>query len=366
MNSLRELVPHVEFVGVGGEQMQSAGLVALENNNQLSIHGFLKPMLKMSELLRLIEQLTHHLAEVDVMVGVDFNVFNLSLEKRLKALSVPTVHYVSPSVYAWRKGRADRLEKSADVLLSLYPFEAQYYAHTKVQVEFVGHPMADEINPDQDFLATQQQARKELNLSQDSLVVALLPGSRYSEVKFHTRLFLNAAARFQSLVDSKVGVQFVVPCNQENSRELVENEAKLLPHVDVQTTSVNSRTVLAASNTALVKSGTGALEAFLLRKPMVVAYRIGWLTFAMVRSVLHTSRVALPNLLAGKELVPEFLQSQANPETLARALWNVLRESREDPNYFSEHERIHRALHKDASKCAAKAVLNLVELRSTL
>ena len=359
MQALRRQHSDVEFLGVGGSQMGSAGLVSLESMDRFSFNGFLEPIKRLPELLGLIASLADRLTDVDVMIGVDFNVFNLKLEKKLKARGIPTVHYVSPSVYAWRRGRANRIERCADLLLTLYPFEPSYYNDTRIRTVFVGHPLADEIEPIHDRASMREQARQDLGLATNSVVVALLPGSRYSEVNFHKELFLETCVRFQMHLDPDQ-CQFVIPCRIEKASASLQLEQSYYPTVDLRITDKSSQLVLAAADVALVKSGTSTLEAMLLRTPMVVTYRIGWLTYAIVRSMLHTPRVALPNILANRELVPEFIQHRATAEILASHLARELRRATNEQDFFAEYDHIHHTLRQNNAEKAANAVLELV------
>lgn len=360
MDSLGKLVDEVEFFGVGGENMLRHGMNSLANMDDLTVNGLLGPLLNFKSLLDIQNYLVEQLKDMDVVVGVDFNVFNLMLEKKLKRIGVPTVHYVSPSVYAWRQGRAYKVEQSADLLLTLFPFEAKFYQDTNLKVEYVGHPLADEIDPEVDRQAVRRIAREELNLPQDSVVVALLPGSRLSEVKFHSELFINTCTRFRRLWPYSTTCQFVVPVTHDGAFTYLQQIATQYPEISIRATRVDSRTVLNACDVALAKSGTTTLETLLLRVPVVVTYKIGWLTYAIVRSVLHTPRVALPNILSGKRMVPEFLQQTATAETLARNLLDQLHQAQLNEHFFAPHTRLHQGLRLGASERAATAVLNLV------
>ena len=360
MRALKRQHSVVDFVGVGGSQMEAEGLVPLESIDRFSFNGFLEPIQRLPELLGLVVSLADRLATVDVMIGVDFNVFNLKLEKQLKKRGIPTVHYVSPSVYAWRRGRVYRIERSADLLLTLYPFEPSYYHNTQVRAVFVGHPLADEIDPSSDRTDMRAHARQTLGLASNAVVVALLPGSRYSEVNFHKELFLETCNRFQMNLNHEL-CQFVIPCPHAKASATLRHEQNHFPKVELRITDKSSQLVLAAADVALVKSGTSTLEAMLLRVPMVVTYRIGWLTYAIVRSLLHSPRVALPNILANRKLVPEFIQHRATAEMLAAQLVSELRRARTDSDFFAEYDHIHQTLRQNNAEKAATAVLELVD-----
>lgn len=361
MASLHRGHRDIQFLGVGGDRMQAQGLQPLESIDRLSINGFLEPILRLPDLWSLLKSMATQLADTDVMVGVDFNVFNLMLEKRLRASGTPTVHYVSPSVYAWRKNRIRKIEDSADVLLTLFPFEPVYYEYTRTKAIYVGHPLADRIDPHRDRVAERQSARKRFAITPSNTVIAVLPGSRTSEVRSHLDLFLRAAERVRSMFWEIRHPVFIIPCVNEQCVELVQEHSRVYAHLDVRVVDCDSIEVFAASDAALVKSGTSTLEAMLMRVPMVVAYQTGPFTYSIVRSVLQTPWVALPNILTNAELVPEFLQQDATPESLAVALCQEIESSEMDNGYFEEFDRLHQSLRRNASARAAEAVLNLLD-----
>lgn len=365
MAALRHRDSDLQFVGVGGPRMDAEGLCALQSIDRFSMNGFVEPLLRIPDLFGLLNELAAKLATVDVMVGVDFNVFNFMLERRLKSQGVPTVHYVSPSVYAWRRGRVRKIEKCADLLLALFPFERAYYEDTLIDVRFVGHPLADRLDPDRDRIAERQVAREDLAIDPHCTVVALLPGSRGSELKCHLELFLRVAERIQALHPINERLVFVIPCANDRALEKAQQHTRRFEHLDVRFDSGSSLKTFAASDVALVKSGTSTLEALLLRVPMVVTYQAGPITYSIVRSVLQTEWVALPNILAQRELVPEFLQQSGSGETLALAVCRELARARSDPGYFAAFDRLHRSLRQGNAARAADAVLDLVARRAT-
>ena len=359
MLALRRHVPDVEFTGVGGERMVAAGLAPRADMARLNINGFVDPLKRLPDLLRLLSELVRHFTAtpVDAVVGVDFNVFNLLLEGRVKRRGIPTAHYVSPSVYAWRRGRVKRIGRSTDVVMALFPFEPALYEQRGIRAVFVGHPFADEIAPEDGDEAARAAARAELRLPVSGTVIALLPGSRMSEIAYLAETFLATAA----LLRERVGpCTFVLPCASERIRDALAARCRDVADLDVRVVHGRARAALAAADGALVKSGTGTLEAMLLRRPMVVAYRLGTLTYRIVKTLMRSRFVALPNILSDRALVPELLQDEARPERLADALVKEMRQAGDDPGYFSEFERQHAILRRDASENAARAVLSLV------
>ena len=364
MAAIRERCPAARFVGVGGDGMLAEGLVPLAPLDALSVHGFKDPLLRLPSLLRLLIRLRRRfVAEpVDVMVGVDFNVFNLLLERALKKRGFPTAHYVSPSVYFWRPGRVERVKRAADTVLALFPFEPALYRRRGAEAVFVGHPMADEIDPDDGSDAARAQARATLGLPARGPVVALLPGSRRSEIRCLGRLFLDAASRLAEPFDAAV---CVIPAPSDAVHAAVQ--ALVAGHSrgrrrgqEVRVVRGRSRLAIAAADLVLTKSGTATLETLLLRRPMVVAYRVGPVTAWIVRRLKRSVFVALPNILAGRALVPELLQERAEPEALARALRAEHGRAAASDEYSNACAEWHRRLRRDAARRAASAVLALV------
>jgi lipid-A-disaccharide synthase len=359
MAALRARVPAVEFVGVGGPRMRALGMESLVPAESLAVNGFVDPLRRAPELLGLLRRLARRLlgeggAAVDAFVGVDFNVFNGLLERRLKHAGTPTVHYVSPSVYAWRRGRLKRLSRAVDHMLTLYPFEPPLYRDAGVEATFVGHPLADEIAPVED--GTPYRAALGVPAGAP-LVLAVLPGSRRRELDALAGDFLAAAARVAEAVP---GTVVLIPVLDAAARARLAPVLAAHPGLDVRVHEGASRAVLAASDLVLVKSGTATLEAMLVGRPMVVAYRVGPITYRILKRLVHTAHFALPNLLAGRELVPELIQDAATPAALAAAL---LGERERAPALRTAFAELGASLRRDASARAAEAVLATVAAR---
>lgn len=365
MRALQTGAKPVRFVGIGGPQMCAQGLESWYPQESLAMNGFTEPLRRLPTLWRLLRDLETALVKqgVDVFVGIDFNVFNLLLERRLRARGIATVHYVSPSVYAWRRGRIQRVVEAADLLLTLFPFEPPLYAGTGLRAVCVGHPLADAIDPDRDVTSERLAARRALGLDPSDTAIALLPGSRLSEARLMTDLMLDAA---RLIGEHRRDARFVIPCLNPALRDGVRAACQRHPDVRVTLVDGRSRDVLSACDAAIVKSGTATLEAMLLGCPMVVTYRLGPVTHAIVRRLLRTPFVALPNILAGRELVPELLQTAATPTALAVALLQQLDRARLDHGYLGEFARLHAELRRDADRSAAAAVLSLLEDRGHL
>lgn len=354
MSALRQRIPDVTFEGVGGERMAAAGCQLLFSSEKLAVMGLVEVLGHLPELLRLRRSLVRHFAAhpPDVFIGIDAPDFNLGLERALKGLGIATVHYVSPSVWAWRRYRVRKIADSVDLMLTLLPFEARFYEEHHVPVQFVGHPLADEIawNPDR------QAARRALGLAAGPApVIALLPGSRMGEVTRLAADFIDTARWCaQRLPDAR----FVLPAATAAIQEFLVAHTGEFPSLTV--TSGQSHTAIAAADVALVASGTATLECLLANRPMVVAYRLAPVTFWLAKRLVKVSHFSLPNLLAGRTLVPEFVQDHVKADQLGPALLNLLAEPARKASLEEEFGCIQRKLRRGASDQAAAAVLSLV------
>lgn len=357
---LMELVkrePDLRSCGIGGPGMISAGLESWVDMERLSVNGIIDPIKRLPDLISILRSTRDRMIDeqVDCFVGVDFNFFNLLLASMLHKRGIKTVHYVSPTLWAWRQGRIRRIVKSIDLMLTLYPFETDIYERHGVPVKFVGHPKADEIDPDAGD-RNRQDARSKLGYSVDQRVVAILPGSRGSEVKYSGPDFLRAA----TLIVSKFpGTSFVIPAANEKRREQIQSLAdQYCPDLEVKVIAGDALTAMTASDLVLVNSGTATLEAMLLKRPMVMSYRLGGITYAIVSRMVKTPWFALPNILARKPLVPELIQDDATPEALADAVGDLL-SAGEHGQLLSAFNELHLQLRKNAAGEAAQAVLSM-------
>ena len=362
MAAIVEREPGATFVGVGGDTMLGCGLRSLAPLDALSVNGFRDPLLKLPSLYRLLKRLGRHFVEheMDVVVGVDFNVFNLMLERRVRVRGIPTAHYVSPSVYFWRRRRVKRIAKAADVVLALFPFEPPFYDDQGGRAVFVGHPLADDIGPGDGDEEAKRRARQTLGVAEDRFVIALLPGSRRSEIDHLGRDFLDTADLVHNQFPNPL---FLIPTPTRAVNDAVEAlcaERAAFRDPEVKVVRGHSRLVVAAADLVLAKSGTATLETMLLRRPMVVAYRLGGLTAWIVRRLQKSDYVALPNILAGREMVPELLQEDARPERLAAALLDQHRRFQADGDYLRSCAYWHDQLRQGAAGKAAETVLDLV------
>ena len=355
ISELRKLYPNAEFSGIGGPRMLELGFHSYFPQDRLAVMGLIEPLKRLPELLRIRKFLREHFIANPpaVFIGVDSPDFTISLERSLKEKGIKTVHYVSPSVWAWRQKRIFKIAKSVDLMLTLLPFEAAFYEKHNVPVEFVGHHLADELPEHVDKF----QARRELGIPEHARVVALLPGSRASEVERMGSLFMHTAV---FCLEQDPDLLFYIPAaNSDRYRQL---HLQLNDYVDfsLQLFNGNSHKVMAAADVVLLASGTVTLEAMLLKKPMVVAYKMAPLTFKILSWLVKTPYISLPNLLAGKALVPELLQDQATPEKLSAAVMNYFENPEETQQLINTFAKMHGTLKRDASARAATAIAKLI------
>ena len=360
VEGLRERFPDVEFAGVGGDAMRAAGMDTWHDAGELAVMGLSEVVRHLPRLLRLRRSLRRRILDwrPDAFIGIDAPDFNLGLERALKARGVCTVHYVSPSVWAWRQGRAAKIGRSADRVLCLFPMEPAIYARHGVDARFVGHPMADAmpLNPDR------RGARTALDLGQDAPVLAVLPGSRLGEIERLGPAFLQAAA----LVAERLpGLEVLVPAANAACRAALQ--AMLPPAAPggprIRLLDGGARAAMVASDVVLLASGTATLEAMLAKRPMVVGYRISPTTHAIVKGLglLKVDRYALPNVLAGDTIAPELMQDDCTPLRLADAVLEWFARPEAVEALLPRYRDLHLQLRRDASREAATAVAELLD-----
>ena len=357
--AIRQQIPDVEFTGIAGPEMIKAGCKALYPSEKLSVMGLSEVLGHLGEILKIRKHLRNYYNSnpPDVFIGIDAPDFNLGLERRLKEAGIKTVHYVSPSVWAWRQNRVKKISRSVDLMLTLFPFEEAFYRDHDVNVRFVGHPLADMIPMEPD----RQPARKELGLPVDARIVALLPGSRMSEVQRLAEPMLGAA---KILKQNNPDLFFVVPVASNNIKEyFYQLQQEMTLEIPVTIIDGNSREVMTASEVVLLASGTAAMEAMLLKRPMVVAYKLSGLTYWILKTfkMLKVSEYSLPNLLVGKPLVKECIQHEATPENLASAMQELLDQEDNNESLINTFANIHIKLAKNASEQAANAVVSMLQ-----
>jgi lipid-A-disaccharide synthase len=355
MQELRKLFPQATFSGIGGPRMLAQGFHSYFPQDRLAVMGLIEPLKRIFELLRIRKFLREHFIKnpPSVFIGIDSPDFNLSLEESLKEKGIKTVHYVSPSVWAWRQKRVLKVKRAVDLMLTLLPFEAKFYQDHQVPVEFVGHHLADEIPLESDKFA----ARKSLGLPETGRFVALLPGSRSTEVDRMAEVFLHAGV---FCLEQDPLLHFIIPAaNSDRYRQL---HLELSNYVDFPFTLFNghSHQVMAAADVVLLASGTVTLEAMLLKKPMVVAYKMAPLSYRILSWLIKTPFISLPNLLAQKMLVPELLQDKATPQVLGNAVMKYFENPDETEVLVNRFKDMHLELKRNASERAAGAIAKLI------
>ena len=355
MKGLRSQGIEVSFSGIGGPHMEKEGLTSLVPMESLSVMGLVEPLKRLPELLRIRKQFYQTLKNdpPHVFIGIDSPDFNLDLEKRVKALGIPTVHYVSPSVWAWRQGRIRKIKQAVDLMLVLFPFEEAFYKTHGVPVCCTGHPLADEFPLVPDITA----ARQGLGLDPEDKVLAVLPGSREGEVQRLVPVFLDTIRLCNK---QWPGLKTFIPCTNPQRKKQIETILKRsFSDVDANVLNGNSRQIMTAADCILMASGTASLEGMLLKKPIVVAYRMAPISYAIISRMLKAPYISLPNLLAGKELVPEILQNEVRPDRLFTEILRLLNSNDDRHEMLDIWQSIHLDLQRNANATAASAILDL-------
>ncbi|MGQ4276028.1 lipid-A-disaccharide synthase [Pseudidiomarina sp. E22-M8] len=358
LRELRRRQPNIEFIGVGGPLMEAEGLKSLVPMDDLAVMGLAEVLGRLRTLLAHRKTLVKTFLErqPSLFIGIDAPDFNLPIAKRLKAQGIATLHYVSPSVWAWRQGRIKGIKQSVDHVLCLLPFEKEFYDKHQLPATFVGHPLADSIPLQWD----QEQAREDIHLTDrergQRQVVALLPGSRAGEIARLGPVFLQAA---QQYLERHPQTLFISPMiSAARAKQFRALQQQLAPELSLQLIDGQSRSAMAAADALVLTSGTVTLEAMLIKRPMVVAYRFNWLTFQIMRHMFKAPFFSLPNLLAGRELVPELLQDEVNPERIVAAIEQQL-EAADHGELITTFTRLHHRLQRDADKVSADVALSL-------
>jgi len=356
MQALLQRHPDISFHGIGGPLMEAQGLHSRVPMERLSVMGLVEPLKRLPELLRIRRELVRDFLRdpPDVFIGIDSPDFNLGVEARLRATGIKTVHYVSPSVWAWRQRRIHKIALAVDLMLTLLPFEAGFYRKHEVPVCFVGHPLADLIALEPDRAA----ARTLLQLPSEGRVLALLPGSRQGEVARLGPVFLGAARR---LLAADPALHVLVPCASPARREQLLVLVQALGMADPRLLLLDghSREAMTAANAVILASGTAALEAMLLKRPMLVCYRMAPLSYFFISRMLRVPYFSLPNLLAGEALVEELVQEQVSEAALVERATRLLAVTGQD-SLLQTYRDIHLQLRQDASQKAAEAVLGIL------
>ncbi len=361
MRALKSEMPSVQFEGVAGPLMVQEGIDVWEPMDSISVMGLFEVLPHLARLLRLRSRIAARWRDTPpaVFIGVDAPDFNLSIESDLRASGVPTVHYVCPTVWAWRTGRVKKIRRAVDLLLTIFPFEEAFLARHQVAAHYVGHPLAGEMpmHPDQ------AAARRQLGLTDDSPVLAVLPGSRGGEVDRLTRPFLQTAGALQQEMPA---LQIVVPLVNEKTRVMFDRyKAEFAPSLDVQVVVGEARKVMAAADVILTASGTATLEGLLSKRPMVVGHKVQAATYWLARllNLVKVPHIAMANLLADDRLAPEFIQHECEPRYLLPPLRRFFAEQLLREQIAARYTEIHRSMRSDTNREAAAAVIALMKER---
>ncbi len=361
IHALKARYPHAKFIGIGGERMIAEGFETLFDMEELSVMGLVEVLKHLPRLLKIrgsiIEQLS--VLKPDVFIGIDAPDFNLDVELKLKQRGIKTIHYVSPSVWAWRQKRVYKIAAATNLVLAFLPFEKAFYDRFNVPCRFIGHTMADAIplKPNRD------DACQLLNLDPTQRYVAILVGSRGSEVEFLSEPFLQTA---QLLHQRYPDVKFLVPLiNQKRRQQFEQIKQRVAPELDMILLDGNARAAMIAAEATLLASGTAALEAMLCKSPMVVGYRMKPFTYFLAKRLVKTKYISLPNLLADEMLVPELIQEDCNPTKLAEKLSLYLSEDKSTVQnrhvLLQRFTELHQMIQCNADQQAAQAVIDLLE-----
>ena len=355
--ALREHLPALNVVGIGGPRMEAAGMDVWFPLEKLAVRGYFEVLKHYFEIVGIRRKLRRRLLKIrpDVFIGIDAPDFNLDLEHGLKARGIPTVHYVSPAIWMWRRERLEKIKRAVSRMLTLFPFEEDIYRDAGVDVAFVGHPLADML----DHIPRDDAARDQLRLPPASPVVALLPGSRQGELKYMADLFIRTAKLIHARLPHAV---FLVPLTTRETRVMFEtalyhNDAEELP---LTIMFGHAQDAMAAADVVLVASGTATLEAALLCKPMVITYKMPPATYWLLQGKGYLPYYGLPNILAREFVVPEFIQDDATPQNLSQALLNLLADVATRDRIAARFATMSASLHRGAARQAALAVLPML------
>lgn len=354
IRALRKIFPNARFEGIGGPKMCAEGFTSHYQMDRLSVMGLIEPLKRLPELLRMRREIIRRytVSAPKAFIGIDSPDFNLGIEKALHRAGVKTVHYVSPSVWAWRQGRIKNIKRSVDLMLCLLPFEEAFYLQHNVPVAFVGHPLAGQIPRKPDTSA----ARHNLDIDLQRPLLTLMPGSRAGEVALMAKLFLDVAS---GLLKTYPQMQFVIPAANPDRYLQLEEILGDYPQLPVHLIQQQSLLAMEAADAVMLTSGTTALEAMLLKKPMVVSYRMGNISYKLIKPFIKTAYISIPNLLANKMLVPEIIQQDATLENLRTAVIAALDSSNRD-QLVDSFDQLHDQIDRDSGNCAAAAIARLI------
>ncbi len=360
IRTLKQHFPHAVFQGIGGPKMLAEGFESLFPQDRLAVMGLVEPLARLPELLGIRRSLRQHFLRhrPSVFIGIDSPDFNLDLELSLRKQGIKTVHYVSPSVWAWRQGRIKKIARAVDLMLTLLPFEADFYRANRVPVAYVGHPLADEI-PLQPNPPAAIEALQLTDSIKGKKIVALLPGSRATEVSRMGPLFWQVA---EYCAAKQKNLLFLVPsANAARHQQLEEQLRELASDLPIRLIEGQSHKVMEAADVVVMASGTTTLEAMLLKRPMIIAYKVASLTYSLLARLVKVQFIGLPNLLANRAVVPEFIQERATPVAIGDALLNYLNNPTTTKKLTATFEDLHLQLRQNSDEQAARAIAALIK-----
>ncbi|CAM4450450.1 MAG: Lipid-A-disaccharide synthase [Legionellaceae bacterium] len=355
--ALKKIHPDIQVEGIAGPLMIKEGCKSLFPMEPFSVTGIIEVLANLREILTIRKKIIHYFKNnpPDIFIGIDAPDANLPIELQLRQAGILTVHYNSPTVWAWRKNRLKAIVKSTHLMLTLFPFEPEIYQTYPISVKYVGHPLADIISEP----IEKENARNTLQLPLNKPLVALLPGSRMNEIKYLGPSFLQAA---QLMLKQKPNIEFITSfISPKHCEFFLALKEKFAPELVIHTFEFQSQMVMAAADVLLLASGTATLEGLLLRRPMVAAYRLSSITYAIVKRLIKIPYVTLPNILANKPLIPEFIQDKVTPVNLSTAVLNALSSDFDNTTLYQEFNRIHQKLKCNANQQAAQAILALLK-----
>jgi lipid-A-disaccharide synthase len=351
IDSLKKQFPDAEFIGLGGDSMKSKGLTSFFDIKEIAVMGIVEPLLRLRKILNLRKNFKKFLLDQkpDLYIGIDSPDFNLPIARYLKKqLGIKTIQYVSPSVWAWRKGRIKTMESYIDLVFTLFPFEGEAYADSSIRVSYIGHPLSYKFPIEGKKPFSEDRVLSKNN----NKVIALLPGSRNSEVSLLGNEMLRAAKLIKNDLPE---ARFLMPLSSPDHKELLEEGGD---KGIVEFSYGNSQEVLKSADLAIITSGTATLEALLMQTPCVTVYKTGWLSFKIIKPLLNIKYFSLPNLLANKGLLPELLQDEVTPENIHTTFMSLFRQDKE--KYLQEFKKIHTSLMAGGSDLAAKEIKEML------
>ncbi len=355
LQGLRQRWPNVQAYGIGGPQLEGSGFKAWWPSHKLAVRGYVEVVRHYREIVGIRTQLLQRLLDdpPDVFIGIDAPDFNLALETQLKTRGIKTVHFVSPSIWAWRAERIEKIRYAVDHMLCIFPFEKTLYDRAGIDATYVGHPLANMIP----LQPNRSAARESLGLAEGDQMVAILPGSRQTEVQYLAELFFKTAAQLHKISSA---IKFIVPCAPGLRQDISKHAQSVGVQAFVQLVEGQSHTALAACDVTLIASGTATLEAALFKRPMVIAYNMHWISWQMMKRKKLQPWIGLPNILCNEFVVPEFLQEAATPQTLSHAVLDWMSQPEKIHALQQKFTSLHTQLQRDTAQLASHAIAQTI------